>query len=79
MTVSLQAKQYTPAEYLEREEQAEFRSEYRNGEIVVMTGGTANHNQIAVNLVTVLRVALKGQAYRVYMSDIYELVEFANN
>lgn len=70
MNAAIQTKHYTSEEYLDREEQAEFRSEYRNGAIVAMTGGTANHNQIAINLVTLLRVALKGQDYRIYMNDM---------
>ncbi len=40
-------KQYTtPEEYLALEEAAESKSEYRDGEIVPMTGGTTNHNEI---------------------------------
>ena len=46
---------YTPEEYLELEEQAEFKNEYRDGEIIPMTGGTTNHNQIALNLATSLK------------------------
>jgi Uma2 family endonuclease len=34
--MQLLQKTYTPAEYLELEEKAEFRSEYRDGEIVAM-------------------------------------------
>jgi Uma2 family endonuclease len=61
---------YTPAEYLELEEKAEFRSEYRDGEIVPMAGGTTNHNQISGNFYANLKFALKGQDYRVYISDV---------
>jgi Uma2 family endonuclease len=68
--MQLLQKSYTTAEYLELEEQAEFRSEYRNGEIVTMAGGTTNHNEISLNIATNLRFSLKGQDYRVYMSDV---------
>ena len=61
---------YTPEEYLALEEQAEFKSEYRDGEIVPMTGGTTNHNQIAGNFYANLKFSLKGQNYRVYMADV---------
>jgi Uma2 family endonuclease len=44
--MQLLQKSYTPDKYLELEEKAEFRSEYRNGEIVPIAGGTTNHNQI---------------------------------
>jgi Uma2 family endonuclease len=68
--MQLLQKIYTPAEYLELEEKAEFRSEYRDGEIVPMAGGTTNHNEISLNVATNLRFSLKGQDYRVYMSDV---------
>ncbi len=68
--MQLLQKSYTPAEYLELEEKSEFRSEYRNGEIVPMAGGTTNHNQISGNVYANLKFALKGQDYRVYISDV---------
>ncbi len=68
--MQLLQKVYTPAEYLELEEKAEFRSEYRNGEIVPMAGGTTNHNQISGNVYANLSFSLKGQDYRVYISDV---------
>jgi Uma2 family endonuclease len=61
---------YTPEEYLELEEKAEFKSEYRDGEIVPMTGGTTNHNQIAGNFYANLKFAMKRQNYRVYIGDV---------
>ncbi|WP_319419323.1 Uma2 family endonuclease [Pleurocapsa sp. FMAR1] len=68
--MQLQARTYTPEEYLQLEEQAEYKSEYRDGEIIPMTGGTTNHNEISLNLVTNLRFSLKKQNYRVYMVDV---------
>jgi len=61
---------YTPEEYLELEEQAEFKSEYRDGEIIPMTGGSTNHNQIALNLATSLKIATKKQNFRIYIADV---------
>jgi len=37
-------KLYSPEEYFALEEVAESKSEYIDGEIVIMTGGTPNHN-----------------------------------
>jgi Uma2 family endonuclease len=68
--MQLLQRTYTPAEYLELEQKAEFKSEYRNGEIVPMAGGTTNHNRISLNLATNLTFRLKAQNYEVYMSDI---------
>jgi Uma2 family endonuclease len=62
-------KIYTPEEYLEFEINSENRHEYINGEIVLMTGGTPNHNQIAGNFYAALNFALKRQPYRVFVTD----------
>ena len=61
---------YSPEEYLMLEEGAKFRSEYQDGRIIPMTGGTPNHNQIALNLSGNLNFATKGQPYRVFINDL---------
>ncbi|MGJ5634826.1 Uma2 family endonuclease [Nostoc sp. CALU 1950] len=61
---------YTPEEYLELEEKAEYKSEYRDGEIVPMTGGTTNHNKIAGNFYAYLKFGLRGKKYDVYIGDV---------
>ena len=61
---------YTPEEYLELEEKSEFRNEYIDGQITPMTGGTPNHNDIAGNLYTFLKLALRGKGYKVFMTDL---------
>lgn len=60
---------YTPTDYLEFEVNADIRHEYINGEIVPMTGGTPNHNQILLNLAGALNFALRRQPYRVFAAD----------
>lgn len=70
MQVQTQKRYYTPEEYLELEEKAEFRSEYRDGEIVPMTGGTTNHNKITGNFYAYLKFALRGKSFDVYISDV---------
>jgi Uma2 family endonuclease len=65
-----QQRYYTTEEYLAQEELAEFRSEYRNGEIVPMTGGSLNHNQIAGNVYAFLKFALPGKSYKPYIGDL---------
>ena len=61
---------YSPEEYLMLEEGAKFRSEYQDGRIIPMTGGTPNHNQIAGNFYGTLNFATKGQPYRVFINDL---------
>jgi Uma2 family endonuclease len=61
---------YTPEEYLELEAKSDHKNEYRNGEIISMTGGTTNHNKLALNLATGLNIALNDLDYEVYIGDV---------
>jgi Uma2 family endonuclease len=61
---------YTPEEYLELEEKADDKNEYRDGEIISMTGGTTQHNKLALNLATGLNVALNDLNYEIYIGDV---------
>ncbi len=61
---------YTPAEYLELEEKAEYKSEYVKGQIFPMTGGSINHNRISGNLYIALSLALKQQNYEPFIGDV---------
>lgn len=69
MIAQPETKHYTSEEYLELEIASEIRSEYRDGEIIPMTGGTPNHNDIAGNLYILLKSALKGKDYRTFYAD----------
>ena len=66
----IQKRYYSPEEYLALEEAAEYKSEYIDGEIVPMAGGSTNHNQIVLNFSTELNFAFKKLDYRVFMSDV---------
>ena len=66
----IKADFYTVEEYLDLEECAVEKSEYYQGEIFTMAGGTPNHNQISVNISSELNMALKRTNYRVYMADV---------
>ncbi|WP_242027720.1 Uma2 family endonuclease [Limnothrix sp. FACHB-1083] len=59
----------TADDYLAQEVLAETRNEYRNGVVVPMTGGTPEHNFIAINLITILKFALRRQAYDLALAD----------
>ena len=69
MITQLEKKHYTVEEYFDLELPSETRSEYRNGEIILMTGGTPNHNDVAGNLYVFLKLALKGKNYRTFYTD----------
>ena len=65
----------TPEEYLNREKDAEFRSEYFRGEMFAMAGASANHNLIVLNAGASLREQLKKKPCRVYPSDLKLRIE----
>lgn len=50
MAALTKRKKYTPEEYLALEDEAELRSEYEDGEIVQMAGGSLDHSQITANV-----------------------------
>ena len=56
----------TPEQYLLQEDAAPFRSEYWNGEIVAMSGGTHRHNQVGRNLVRCLGNQLDGSPCQLF-------------
>ena len=75
MGVTEAIRRLTEAEYLERERRADFRSEFFEGEVFAMSGGTPLHSQIAANLISELRAKLKGGPCVVYTSDLRLKVE----
>jgi Uma2 family endonuclease len=62
-------KVYSAEEYLALEVVSEVRSEFRNGEIVEMTGGTPAHNKLASACNALLWFALRGKPYSVFVTD----------
>jgi Uma2 family endonuclease len=60
----------SPAEYLELERKAEFKSEYLEGTIVPMSGATRIHNLINKNVSGLLWLQLRDEACEVYQSDM---------
>ncbi|MEG4914239.1 Uma2 family endonuclease [Microcoleus sp. B7-D4] len=61
---------YTPEEYLALEESAIDKSEYHDGEIVPMTGGTTNHNKLALNFCRKFPLTVNGQDYETFINDV---------
>ena len=60
----------TAEEYLALERQAEFKSEYVNGETFAMAGARENHALLVTNFVAELRQKLRQGPCRVYSSDM---------
>ena len=76
MTALPKKRKYTPEEYLALEEKAEYKSEYVNGYIFKMAGGTEAHIQISFNLTKLFADKLRGKC-RAYQSEMKVWVEEA--
>ncbi len=59
-----------PQQYLTRERDAAFKSEYYRGEMFATAGASREHNLIVANFVGELRNLLKSRACEVYPSDL---------
>ncbi len=60
----------SPEEYLAREREAEYKSEYFDGEIFAMAGTSEPHNVIVSNILAELHAQLKQRPYKVYSNDM---------
>ena len=60
----------TPAEYLAAERLSETRSEYLDGGVYPMTGASANHSIIALNVGTELNLQLRERRCKVFMIEM---------
>src|SRR5712692_10164216 len=60
----------TPEEYLARERDAEHKSEYFDGEIFAMAGGSPQHSAIIFNVNGLLFPQLRGGPCRGFNSDM---------
>ncbi|MFB2936394.1 Uma2 family endonuclease [Aerosakkonemataceae cyanobacterium BLCC-F154] len=70
MEVQTLKRYYTPEEYLELEAKAEYKNEYRDGEIVPIICETTNHNKISGNFAAFLKLGLKGKDYDIYVFQV---------
>src|SRR5258708_7634138 len=70
MTVPQRIRRYTPEEYYRLEHDAESKSDYYNGEIFAMAGGTERHSLISSNFVREMGNRLKRSPCRVYESNL---------
>ncbi|MEO6750565.1 MAG: Uma2 family endonuclease [Chthoniobacteraceae bacterium] len=61
---------FTPEEYLARERVAETKSEYHDGAVFAMAGGTAPHAELAATFIRELGARGKGGPCRIYSSDM---------
>ena len=74
MGIAQKQKRYTPEEYYALERDAAYKSEYYDGEIFAMAGGTGPHSRIIANIVGELHYRLKGSPCAVYESSLRVMV-----
>jgi Uma2 family endonuclease len=70
MAIPQPVRRYTPQEYYALERAAGYKSDYYQGELFAMAGGTARHSLISGNVVGEVRQRLKGTDCRAYESNL---------
>ncbi len=75
MPVAQDITRLSEADYLRLERQAEVRSEYFDGEMFAMAGGTREHSLIAINLAREVSNQLKATNCVAYNTDLKVKVE----
>jgi Uma2 family endonuclease len=70
MMITTVERRYSLDEYRAIEEKAEERSEYHDGEIVTMPGGSINHSRIGRNMLTYLTYLLRDSKCEPINSDL---------
>jgi Uma2 family endonuclease len=64
------APELTPEQYLAIEREADYKSEYFNGEMYAMAGGSRAHSKLCMRLAQILMSHLDGTGCEVYGSDM---------
>jgi len=77
MALAKPIQRLSEAEYLELERRAEYKSEFLDGEMFAMSGGTRPHSVIACNLIRAIGNQLRGSPCVVYNSDMRVKVQAA--
>jgi len=69
MIATISSTSLSPTEYLEWEVTREGRYEYEYGEVIEVTGGKLENNEIALNLIVLIRSHLRGKGCRILGGD----------
>jgi Uma2 family endonuclease len=75
---SLVTRRASLDDYLEFEREAELRHEYRNGEIVAMSGARINHERLVRNLLFRIQLGMGDRPCEVFSSNLKLAVPAAN-
>ena len=66
-------------DYLEGEKNSQVRHEYLGGQIFAMSGGSEEHNRIALNIASFLRFHLRGSGCKTFIADMKVKIDIAKN
>ncbi len=66
-------------DYLEGEKTSPIRHEYLGGQIFPMSGGSEEHNRIALNIASLLRFHLRGSGCKTFIADMKVKIAIAEN
>lgn len=75
---SLPQHRISPEEYVALEQEFGERYEYHDGQMFAMSGSTALHSQLLVNLTIEVGTGLRGTACRAYLNDFRVVIEAAD-
>ena len=70
MAIPKTLQRFTPQEYYDLERAADYKSDYYNGEIFAMAGGTKRHSRICANVSREVGIRLKGTPCAEYESNL---------
>jgi Uma2 family endonuclease len=74
MSLTPSHPRYSVDEYLRRERDSVDKHEYRDGEILLMAGSTANHSLITANIIRSVGNALAGKPCHMFDSNLRILI-----
>ncbi len=66
-------------DYLKGEQTSPIRHEYLGGQIFAMSGGSEEHNRIALNIASLLRFHLRGSGCKTFIADMKVNIAIAKN
>lgn len=78
MAVNFAEKIYTVNEYFELEKNSEIRHEYYYGKLIEMPGESIRANDIALNIIELIRKPFKKKGYKVHAHDIKVQISLNN-
>lgn len=70
MTLDVRHHRYSLADYFAREKVSPEKHEFRDGEILLMAGGSADHSLVIANVIRALGNLLSGRPCQVYDSNL---------